>query len=201
VKELVVATGNRGKLLEIGELLRDRVERLLSPADFDAFPVVVEDGATFAENAMKKALAAAEVTGRPVLADDSGLVVDALGGRPGVYSARFAGKDAGDGDNNARLLEELAEVPQEQRTAAFHCVIALCYPDGICRTFDGELRGIILAAPRGSGGFGYDPLFLVPEFGQTLAELPLTIKNRISHRGKALAALKEFLADCGCPGL
>ena len=199
MKELVVATGNRGKLLEIGELLRDRVERLLSPADFAAFPVVVEDGVTFAENAVKKALAAAEATGRPVLADDSGLVVDALGGRPGVYSARFAGEDAGDGDNNARLLEELAEVPQEQRTAAFHCVIALCYPDGTCRTFDGELRGLILATPRGSGGFGYDPLFLVPEFGQTLAELPMTIKNRISHRGKALAALKEFLAEGGCP--
>ena len=194
MRELVVASGNKGKLREIEALLHGHVEKLLSPADFADFPVVVEDGKTFAENAIKKARAAAEVTGRPVLADDSGLVVDALDGRPGVWSARYAGETASDGDNNARLLLELAAVPQEKRTAAFHCVIALCFPDGSCHTFDGELRGLILAAPRGDGGFGYDPLFLVAEFGQTLAELSMTIKNRISHRGRALAAVKEFLA-------
>lgn len=193
MKELVVASGNKGKLREIEELLRQSVERLLSPADFSQFPVVVEDGETFAENAVKKARAAAEATGLPVIADDSGLVVDALGGRPGVYSARFAGEAADDGDNNAKLVRELAGVPQEKRTAAFHCVIALCCPDGTCHTFDGELRGLILETSRGEGGFGYDPYFLVPEFGQTLAELPMAIKNRISHRGKALALLRDFL--------
>lgn len=194
MKELVVATGNRGKLREIEELLRGCVEKLLSPADFSSFPAVVEDGLTFTENAVKKAKSAAEATGKPVLADDSGLVVDALEGRPGVFSARFAGEGASDADNNDKLLGELARLPETERSAAFHCVVALCYPDGSCRTFDGELRGLILDSPRGSGGFGYDPLFLVPEYNLTLAELPMSIKNRISHRGKALEALKEFLA-------
>jgi len=194
MKELVVATGNRGKLLEIEELLRGCVEKLLSPADFSSFPSVVEDGLTFTENAVKKAKAAAEATGKPVLADDSGLVVDALEGNPGVFSARFAGEGASDADNNDKLLGELARLPETERSAAFHCVVALCYPDGSCRTFDGELRGLILDSPRGSEGFGYDPLFLVPEYNLTLAELPMSIKNRISHRGKALEALKEFLA-------
>jgi len=122
------------------------------------------------------------------------LEVDLLGGRPGVYSARFAGKDAGDSENNSRLLRELALLPGDQRTAAFRCVIALCFPDGSCRTFTGALSGLILNEPRGTGGFGYDPLFLVPEYGLTLAELPLEVKNTISHRGKALALLKEYLA-------
>ncbi|GAB7026209.1 XTP/dITP diphosphatase [Geotalea toluenoxydans] len=194
MKELVVATGNRGKLREIEELLRGCVEKLLSPADFSSFPTVVEDGLTFTENAVKKAKAAAEATGKPVLADDSGLVVDALEGRPGVFSARFAGEGASDADNNDKLLGELARLPEAKRSAAFHCVVALCYPDGSCHTFDGELRGLILDSPRGSEGFGYDPLFLVPEYNLTLAELPMSIKNRISHRGKALEALKKFLA-------
>ena len=193
MKELVVASSNKGKLREIEALLRGRVERLLSPADFPDLPVVVEDGATFAENALKKARAAALATGKPVIADDSGLVVEALGGRPGVLSARFAGEEASDGDNNAKLLGEMAGVPPAGRTAAFHCVIALCFPDGFCKTFDGELRGIMLAEPRGTEGFGYDPLFLVPEYGKTFAELSLSVKNRISHRGKALAALHDFL--------
>ncbi len=193
MKELFVATGNRGKLKEFEALFAGVVGQLLSPADIPDVPVVIEDGATFHENAVKKARSAALATGKPVLADDSGLVVDALGGRPGVFSARFAGEGASDDDNNAKLLEEMVDLPAECRSAAFRCAIALCFPDGICRTFDGELRGIILDAPRGTGGFGYDPLFLVPEYGQTLAELPLEIKNRISHRGKALAKLMECL--------
>ncbi len=194
MRELVVASSNQGKLREIEALLQGRVARLLSPADFPVFPAVVEDGATFTENALKKARTAAQATGKPVIADDSGLVVDALGGRPGVFSARFAGEAASDGENNAKLLLELAGVPPAGRRGAFHCVIALCFPDGYCRTFAGELHGILLDAPRGTEGFGYDPLFLVPEYGRTLAELPLAIKNRISHRGKALGALQEFLA-------
>jgi XTP/dITP diphosphohydrolase len=204
MKELVVASNNKGKLLEIAALLQGYVTRILSPADFSDFPEVVEDGATFVENALKKARAAVLATGMPVIADDSGLVVTALGGRPGVHSARFAGEGADDAANNALLLKELSGVPSGQRDAAFHCVIALCFPDGTSRTFDGALRGVMLEEPRGAGGFGYDPLFLVPEYGKTLAELSLIVKNRISHRGNAMAALKEYLAahpDGPGPGL
>jgi XTP/dITP diphosphohydrolase len=193
MKELLVATTNRGKLREIELLLHGTVERILSPSNFPAFLGIEEDGETFAENAVKKARSAAIATGKPVIADDSGLVVDVLGGGPGVRSARYAGDGAGDEENNAKLLHELAGVPAPRRTAAFHCVIALCMPDGECLTFDGELKGIILNVPQGDGGFGYDPLFLVPEYGQTLAELPLELKNAISHRGRAFAKLKEFL--------
>lgn len=193
MRELLVSTRNRGKLKEFEALFAGVVDRLLSPADIPGVPEVTEDGATFRENAVKKARAAALAIGKPVLADDSGLVVDALGGRPGVFSARFAGEEASDDDNNAMLLREMVSLPAEQRTAAFRCVIAICFPDGSCQTFDGELRGVILDAPRGTGGFGYDPLFLVPEYGQTLAELPLEIKNSISHRGKALEKLKDYL--------
>jgi XTP/dITP diphosphohydrolase len=200
MKELFVATGNKGKLKELEALLSGAVAAILSPADFPGLPEVVEDGATFRENAEKKARHAARFTGKPAIADDSGLVVDALDGAPGVYSARFAGHGATDAANNAKLLADMVHVPPEGRTAAFHCVLALCLPDGECRTFTGELAGTLLEAPRGEGGFGYDPLFLVPEFGQTLAELPLATKNRISHRAKALARLKEFLLQtCGTP--
>jgi len=194
MKELLVASGNKGKLREFGELLQGVVETILSPADFPGLPEVEEDGATFEENAIKKALSAARFTGRPVLADDSGLSVDYLDGRPGVYSARFAGEGASDADNNALLLKELTGVPTGQRGGAFHCVIALCQPDGSCQTFDGSLPGVILEAPRGEGGFGYDPLFLVPEYGQTFSELPPEIKNAISHRGRAMQLLKAALS-------
>lgn len=188
-----MATGNRGKFMEIKELLQDTVAKLYTLEDFPEIPPVEEDGATFAENAVKKAQNAAQATGKPVIADDSGLEVGALGGRPGVYSARFAGEGAGDAENNAKLLREMADIPDGEGAAAFHCVVALCFPDGSCRTFSGELKGIILKEPKGAGGFGYDPLFLVPEYGRTLAELPMKVKNVISHRGKALVGLKEHL--------
>ena len=194
MRELLVASGNKGKLREFGELLKGVVDTILSPADFPGLPEVEEDGATFEENAIKKARSAALFTGRPVLADDSGLSVDYLDGRPGVYSARFAGEGASDADNNALLLKELTGVPAEGRGGAFHCVIALCQPDGSCQTFDGSLPGIILEAPRGEGGFGYDPLFLVPEYGQTFSELAPEIKNAISHRGRAMQLLKAALS-------
>jgi XTP/dITP diphosphohydrolase len=193
MKELLVATGNKGKLKEIELLLQGTVERILSPADFPNLPGVEEDGETFEENAIKKARSTAVATGMPTIADDSGLMVDMLDGRPGVRSARFAGEKASDAENNARLLRELAGVSAQRRTAAFHCMIALCMPEGECQTFDGELKGVMLDAPRGDGGFGYDPLFLVPEYGQTLAELSLEVKNAISHRGRAFAKLKEYL--------
>jgi len=131
------------------------------------------------------------------LADDSGLVVDALGGAPGVISARYAGEDGNDEANNQKLMQELSAVSDDKRQAAFHCVMALAEPGGQCRTFDGQISGIILREPRGEGGFGYDPYFLVPEYGKTTSELSIDIKNRISHRGnalrKVLPALKEYL--------
>jgi XTP/dITP diphosphohydrolase len=195
VTELLIATANKGKSLEIRQLLQGTVDRLHAAEDFPDLPAVVEDGATFADNAVKKAQSAARATGIPVIADDSGLLVDALNGRPGVRSARFAGENADDAANNAKLLGELAGLPPEQRTAAFRCVIALCLPEGECLTFAGELQGVILDAPRGTGGFGYDPLFLVPELGQTLAEIPFDAKNMISHRGKAFRKLKGYLAE------
>lgn len=190
---LVVATRNKGKLREITALLAGSGITLLSPDDFAAFPEVEEDGVTFEDNAIKKAQSAVVVTGLPALADDSGLVVPCLGGRPGVFSARFAGEGATDSENNAKLLSELTDVPASARKASFRCVIALCVPGGECRVFQGELVGAILERPHGEGGFGYDPLFYVAEHGKTLAELPINVKNMISHRGKALAVLKSYL--------
>ena len=192
--ELLVATGNQGKLREIRRLCAEHGIEVLGLEDFPGAPEVVEDGATFAENARKKALGLARFSGRPTLADDSGLVVAALSGAPGVRSARYAGESADDAANNRKLLAALAEVPAGARQGAFCCVMALCAPDGTCRLFEGRLEGMLLDAPRGSGGFGYDPLFLVPEYGKTLAELPLEVKNRISHRGQALRQVLHGLA-------
>jgi XTP/dITP diphosphohydrolase len=193
VKELLIATANKGKFREIELLLQGVVDRLYTVTDFPELPEVVEDGKTFEENAIKKAQSASKFSGKPVIADDSGLMVDILNGDPGVRSARYAGEGSQDDENNAKLLRNLADVPLHLRTATFHAVIALCFPDGSCRTFTGYLRGIVLDAPMGNGGFGYDPFFLVPDLGQTLAEIPIDIKNSISHRGKALFKLKEHL--------
>ena len=194
MKELLVASGNKGKVAEISRLLSGCVGRLYSVEDFPALPEVSEDGATFEENACKKALSAAVATGVPTIADDSGLVVAALGGRPGIYSARFDGDGACDEANNRKLLKELNEHATADRTASFACVVALGFPDGTCRTFRGELRGEILFDPRGTGGFGYDPLFFIPEYGCTMAEMDIDLKNAISHRGIALKKLLEYLS-------
>lgn len=191
--QLLVATGNAGKLREIRKLFAERSLEVLGLADVPPVPEAVEDGESFAENAEKKARHYAKATGLPTLADDSGLVVDALGGAPGVFSARYAGEDADDAANNRKLLAQLQGVPAAKRRAAFVCALALCEPEGDCRIFAGRLGGVLLEAPRGDGGFGYDPLFLVPEYGKTLAELPIEIKNRISHRGQALRLLLEQL--------
>jgi XTP/dITP diphosphohydrolase len=199
--ELVVATRNAGKLKEIRRLLEGTGIAVLGLDAFPPHPEVVEDGATFAENARKKAQETARLTGRLTLADDSGLEVSVLGGAPGVYSARYAGEGANDAANNAKLLAAMAGVPQGGRRGAFVCAMALCGPDGACANFAGRLEGVILDAPRGEGGFGYDPLFLVPEYGRTLAELPLEIKNRISHRGQALRlALDHLRREGDAPG-
>jgi len=193
MKALLIATGNQGKMREFAALFAGLPLKLFSLKDFPDLIPVAEDEDTFAANALKKARSASIATGLPVIADDSGLCVDALFGRPGVYSARYAGEHADDAANNARLLKELAGVLPPERTASFNCVIALCIPGEEPRIFSGELCGFILEAATGKGGFGYDPLFLVPEYGKTLAELPIAVKNRISHRGKAAALLKEYL--------
>ena len=197
MRTLVVATLNAGKIRELELLLQGVVAQVLPIGSFPGIPDVDEDGATFADNAVKKARVAALATGLPALADDSGLVVDALCGRPGVYSARFAGADADDTANNRKLLTDMADSPFSERTAAFHCVLAFCLPNGACETFEGRLPGIILEEPQGEEGFGYDPLFMVPEYGQTLAQLSIEIKNKISHRGKALEEFKRYLEKVG----
>jgi XTP/dITP diphosphohydrolase len=193
MKELVVATRNRGKLKEIQALLSGIVENVRCAADFPDLADIIEDGDTFQANALKKAREAMLHTGLPALADDSGLVVDVLDGRPGVYSARFAGEGAGDAANNVRLLEELAAVPPGQRQAAFVCQLAFVTPQGEEQFFDGRIGGSILTAPRGEGGFGYDPLFLVDGYERTMAELGVSEKNAISHRGQALQEFRTFL--------
>jgi len=195
---LVMATRNPGKVRELADLLGDLGVRLLSLADFPEIPDIPEEGATFAENAAAKATTVARLTGLPALADDSGLEVAALGGRPGVFSARYAQDRTGgatptDEDNWRKLLEELREVPQDRRQARFVCEIALYFPDGRLLTARGELAGFIALAPQGSRGFGYDPIFYVPEYRATVAELDPATKNRISHRGQALQTLKEIL--------
>lgn len=193
MNELIVATRNGGKLKEIQSLLSGIVEKVHSAADFAGFPETIEDGTTFEENALKKAREALAFTGLAALADDSGLMVDALDGRPGVYSARFAGEGAGDAANNLRLLEELSQVPEGQRQAAFVCVLAFVTPDGVEQVFSGKVSGRILRNQQGEGGFGYDPLFLVDGFDRTMAELELQEKNRISHRGQALQQFRNYL--------
>lgn len=194
---LVLATRNRHKLGELRALLaRDGIpaERVAALPDG---PEVVEDGRTFEDNAVKKAVSAARRTGGWALADDSGLEVAALGGEPGVRSARYAGEGAGDARNNAKLLEALSGgLP---RRARFRCVLALCRPDGKVRTVSGSCEGVILAAPRGAQGFGYDPLFLPDGFDRSFAELEPEAKNRISHRARAWAAARAAWFARGFP--
>ena len=192
--DLVLASGNRGKAREIGALLAPLGWTLLSQADLGVAEVE-ETGATFVENALLKARHAAGATGRAALADDSGLEVDALGGAPGVHSARYAG-GAGDAANVAKLLEALRGVPAARRTARFRCVLALVRSadDPAPLIAEGAWEGAIAEAPRGANGFGYDPVFLVPELGCTAAELEPAVKNARSHRGQALARLVAALA-------
>jgi XTP/dITP diphosphohydrolase len=193
--ELIVATRNSGKLKEISALLSPLQIIVRGVAEFPELPEVVEDGLTFAENAEKKAVTIARLSGRLTLADDSGLEVGALGGAPGIHSARYAGAEADDAANNRKLLAALAAIPLGKRGAAFVCVMALCAPDGSCRTFSGRLEGEIISELRGTAGFGYDPLFVVAGQQRTLAEIPLAEKNRISHRAQALAQVVAVLQE------
>lgn len=193
VKELVVATKNPGKLREIQSLLSRFQLKILSLQDFSQIPPPLEDGMTFAENAAKKAMEVARKTNRLALADDSGLVVDALQGRPGVFSARYAGERATDEQRCQKLLSEMANIPEERRQAAFVCAMALASPEGKLQTVEAKCHGRITFSPQGRGGFGYDPIFLVPQFSRTMAELNPEVKNHISHRGQALKRIRRFL--------
>ena len=192
-ERLLIGTGNPGKQREYRELLAGLDFELVSPEDLDPVPPEPdEDGATFAENATHKARAYAAASGLRTVADDSGLEVDALRGAPGLRSRRFFGDDASAEERNARLLGLLEGV--DARGARFVCVTALASPDGRVELFDGEVRGEIALAPRGEHGFGYDPLFVIAGDGRTMAELPKEEKNRISHRGLAVAKLRALLA-------
>jgi len=201
-RPLVFATRNAGKLIELRQLLPG--VDVLGIAEAAArlgrdIPEVEEDADTFAGNAIKKAREVSAATGFPALADDSGLEVDALLGAPGVWSARYAGPGASDAANNAKLLEALRDVPAERRTARFRSVLALADTAGpladVVITSDGACEGIVLEAPRGTGGFGYDPLFLIPAVGKTFGELGVGTKGELSHRARAMQAIKPSLLE------
>ena len=196
MKRLVLASGNPGKLRELSAILGDLGYQLQAQSEFDV-PEAEETGTTFVENAIIKARHAAAETGLPALADDSGIEVDALHGAPGVYSARFAGDSAGDADNNALLVEKLRDVPADERTARYRAVIVLLRhaADPSPLICEGDWHGIIRLEPAGEGGFGYDPYFYLPELGCSSAQLSAEEKNRLSHRGKALAELKRRLSE------
>ncbi|MEK3658319.1 non-canonical purine NTP pyrophosphatase, RdgB/HAM1 family [Paenibacillus odorifer] len=199
---LIVATKNKGKVREFEHAFAPLGLTVKSMYDYPDLPDVVEDGATFAENAFKKSKAVGDALGIPVLADDSGLCVDALDGQPGVYSARYAGENAGDEENNLKLLSELEKLKQGEdtgqpllSTARFVCTLSLYDPSsGRELTAEGAVEGWITSEPAGGGGFGYDPLFYLAEYEKTMAELTLEEKQRISHRGTALRSLTEKLA-------
>lgn len=195
METVIIASGNKGKLKEFKELMADLPVEVKSLADYPEIGDIEENGASFAENAYIKAKAVYDATGCLCIADDSGLEVDALDGAPGIYSARYAGEEKDDAANNAKLLTALAEVPDEARGAQFHCAIVAIAADG--RRFDAEgiVRGQILREARGENGFGYDPLFYVPEFDKTTAELSMDEKNAISHRGKAVRQIVEILKE------
>jgi XTP/dITP diphosphohydrolase len=191
---LVVGTRNVKKREEILEILQDLPIEVRDLTSFPDAPEVEENGTTFEENARKKASELARHLNLWVLGEDSGLVVPALGGRPGVYSARYAGKQGDDAANNARLLAELAPLPDDRRAAYYVCTAALAAPGGeVKAVVEGRCHGIILREPRGTGGFGYDPLFLVPEYHKTFGELSARAKHAISHRARALAQLRPVI--------
>lgn len=188
---VVIATRNRGKVEEIRGLLNGYDVDIKTIDDFDPIPEVIENGQTFEENARIKASFTAKALGLPAIADDSGLVVEALNGAPGIYSARYAGKKASDAENNLKLLKELKGV--KNRDARFETVVAIALPHGEAKTYTGKVEGVILEAPDGNMGFGYDPLFYYPPFSKTFAQMTNEEKNKISHRGMAFKKLtKEF---------
>lgn len=190
---LIIATGNEDKVREIDEILEGTGFEAISMKQAGFNPDIVEDGTTFEENALKKAMAVHELSGEYVMADDSGLCIDALDGAPGIYSARFCGEDSTYEEKFRKIFEMLADVPEDKRTAQFVCAIAVVKPDGTSFTVRGECMGVLHEKPVGENGFGYDPIFYVPEFGMTTAQMDPEVKNSISHRGRALRAMVEKL--------
>ena len=198
IRRILFATGNQGKLREIRDIMEDTGVEVYSMKEAGIEAEIVEDGATFTENALIKARTVAKAAKAPdtaVLADDSGLVIDALDGEPGIYSARYMGEDTSYDEKNRNLIRRLEGVPEEKRTARFVCAIAAVLPDGREFTVQDAIEGRIGYEQKGEGGFGYDPIFYVPEFGRTTAEMTPEEKNRVSHRGKALEHMKEVLRE------
>lgn len=193
MRRIVLATRNEGKRAELERMLADLPFEVRTLRDYPDVPPLPEEGETYEANARSKALTVARWVGELALADDSGLEVDYLEGRPGVRSARFLGEEATDEDRNREILRLLAGVPPENRTARYRAVVAVAFPDGRVRTFEGTCEGAIALEPRGRGGFGYDPIFYVPELDRTVAELTPAEKDWISHRGQALRKAREFL--------
>ncbi|MFA5090794.1 MAG: RdgB/HAM1 family non-canonical purine NTP pyrophosphatase [Candidatus Omnitrophota bacterium] len=193
-QELVVATKNQKKLKEIKDLLAGMDFKVTSLDDYPRAPKIIENGRTFAENAAKKARVIAGYTGKLTLGEDSGLCVRALGGRPGVYSSRFSGKDKDDLKNNLKLLKVLKGLPLSGRKAYYVCAIAMADKDGSLRQVEGRCPGVIGFAMRGKSGFGYDPLFIIPRYKKTFAQLGLKLKHKMSHRFRALEKAKKVLA-------
>lgn len=196
IRRVLFATGNEGKMREIRSILADTGVEVCSMKEAGVSVDIVEDGTTFEENALIKARAVAAAlteTDSVVLADDSGLVIDALGGEPGIYSARYMGEDTSYEEKNTNLIGRLEGVPDEKRTARFVCAIAAVLPDGREYMVQAAIEGRISYEQKGEGGFGYDPIFYVPEFGKTTAEMTAEEKNKVSHRGKALEQMKEVL--------
>ncbi|KMK74614.1 XTP/dITP diphosphatase [Alkalihalobacillus pseudalcaliphilus] len=188
---LLIATKNQGKAKELISIFAEEGISVKTLLDYPDIPDIKEDGQTFAENAFKKAQEMANHFQVPVLADDSGLMVDALDGKPGVYSARYAGEDKDDEANIDKVLRELKDVPTSERTARFHCTLAFVFPNGTRHLFTGECEGIITETRQGNEGFGYDPIFYVVDLKKTMAELQPEQKNKISHRARALEQLKQ----------
>lgn len=193
MEKLIFATGNEGKMKEIRMILGDLDYEILSMKEAGISADIVEDGKTFEENAMIKAKAISKLANCLVLADDSGLEVDYMDKQPGIYSARWMGEDTSYDIKNKKIIENLEGVPEEKRTARFVCAVAAAFPDGRVITKRGTIEGIIGYEQRGENGFGYDPIFFLPEYGKTTAELPVEEKNKISHRGRALEQIKEEL--------
>jgi XTP/dITP diphosphohydrolase len=197
---LLLATNNQGKLIEIQALLQELSVKLVTPAQLGLEMNVLEDGQTYAENAARKGLAFAQIAGLATLADDSGLEVDALGGAPGIHSARFSPKpNATDADRRAHLLARLDGLPRPWN-ARFRCVIALASPDGGLTFAEGICPGVVIPEERGVNGFGYDPIFLLPELRKTMAELDLAEKNQLSHRARAIRAAIPLIQELFAPG-
>jgi XTP/dITP diphosphohydrolase len=193
MKKLLVASANQGKVREIQALLQDIDLDSFTPEDLHLFTDVEEDGVTYAENAAKKALFFARTSGMLTLSDDSGLEVEVLNGAPGIFSARYAPQlGATDADRRVYLLQQLSPYPRPW-AARFHCTVALASPDGTVHLSEGVCQGEIIPQERGANGFGYDPIFLIPELGRTMAEMDMEMKNRLSHRGKAILAIRPML--------